>query len=187
MPKPLRLCVVMFAAAFAACGVTTQASPRVVDRRSVPFDLLKKNARPLVATTTPQAAEPVALCFVQDQRLVTVERSLESPVALRDVVNALAESPADVPRLRTAFGGPDLVDRVELRGGVVAVDLTPEVSTLGGNDQLLAIAQVVCSLTARPGVGQVTFTLGGAPVDVPRADGTVTSEPVSRDDYASLL
>jgi hypothetical protein len=36
-------------------------------------------------------------------------------------------------------------------------------------------------------VGLVSFTLEGAPVDVPRGDGSVTSGAVSRDDYAELL
>ncbi len=41
--------------------------------------------------------------------------------------------------------------------------------------------------TARPGVGQVRFTLEGLPVQVPTADGTIASDPLSRDDYLALL
>ncbi len=41
--------------------------------------------------------------------------------------------------------------------------------------------------TARPGVGQVRFTLDGQPVEVPHADGSVGTDAVSRDDYAALL
>ncbi len=47
--------------------------------------------------------------------------------------------------------------------------------------------QLVCTFTARAGIGQVAFTLSGAPVDVPRGDGSLTADPVSRDDYAELL
>jgi spore germination protein GerM len=65
--------------------------------------------------------------------------------------------------------------------------LLPAITELGGDEQLLAVAQLVCTLTARPGVGPVSFTLEGAPVDVPTGDGSLTSGPVSRDDYADLL
>ena len=52
---------------------------------------------------------------------------------------------------------------------------------------MLALGQLVLTATARPGVGQVRFTLEGLPVQVPTADGTVTSDPLSRDDYLALL
>jgi spore germination protein GerM len=83
--------------------------------------------------------------------------------------------------------GPSLVRRVALRAGTAHADLQPALSNLGGTEQLLAIAQLVCTLTHRPGVGLVSFTLDGAPVDVPRGDGSLTAGPVSRDDYADLL
>ena len=71
--------------------------------------------------------------------------------------------------------------------GVAQVDLAAEFAELGSDRQLLAIAQLVLTLTSRPGVGQVAFTLDTAPIDVPRADGTITSDPVTRADYASML
>ena len=172
---------------FGACGVRTEGQPRLLSDDKVPFDLLRPDAAPLVPNASAPVTEPVTLCFVKDEHLVTAPRVLDSPVEFGDVVGALAETPNDQAGLRTALGGPRLVERIELQGGVLAIDLTPEVATLGGNDQLFAIAQIVCSLTARPGVGQIAFTLAGAPVDVPRADGSLTSGTVSRDDYAALI
>ncbi len=76
---------------------------------------------------------------------------------------------------------------VELEGGIASVDVQDSIATLGGDDRRLAVAQIVYTLTARPGVGQVSFTLEGAPVDVPRADGSLVARPVSRDDHTAAL
>ena len=67
------------------------------------------------------------------------------------------------------------------------MDLLPEVSALPADEQLLAVAQIVCTLTGRPGVGQVSFTLQGARLAVPKGDGSLVSSPVARDDYAGLM
>jgi spore germination protein GerM len=71
--------------------------------------------------------------------------------------------------------------------GIAAVDLTPGFAELPGDRQLRAVAQMTCTLTAQPGVGQVRYTLGGSSIAVPRADGSVTGDPVTRQDYGSLL
>ena len=53
----------------------------------------------------------------------------------------------------------------------------------------MAIAQIVLTLTRRPGIGQVQFTLDGEPLAVPERDNvqTVPGALVSRNDYQSLL
>ena len=89
--------------------------------------------------------------------------------------------------MRTAVGSPPVVGEVRLNAGVAHVDVLPSISTLGGDEQLLAVAQLVCTLTGLPGVGLVAFTLDGSPVAVPRGDGSLTNGPVSRDDYDDLL
>ena len=113
--------------------------------------------------------------------------SLDAPITPAGAVAALAEAPrSGSGGRRTAVTG-DLIGKVEVSGGIATVDLRPAISDLGADEQLLAVAQLVCTLTNRPGVGPVAFTLDGAPVDVPRADGSLTSGVVSRDDYADLL
>jgi hypothetical protein len=170
----------------AACSVRAEQRAQVEDDEAVPFDLLDENVPPLLSPSADPAAEAVALCFVQEGVLVKVDSALERPFGLTSIVDALAEPP-EVESLRTAVGDPPLVQEVELVGGVARVDLRPAITELGGEDQLLAVAQLVCTLTGRPGIGLVSFTLEGAPIDVPTGDGSLTSEPVSRDDYADLL
>ncbi len=54
-----------------------------------------------------------------------------------------------------------------------------------GDFQLQAFAQLVQTATGLSGVRDVRFRIGGAPIDAP-TDAGVSSEPVTRDDYASL-
>jgi hypothetical protein len=169
-----------------ACSVRAEQRAQVEGDEAVPFGLLDPDVPPLLPPSTDPSAESISLCFVQDGVLVGVDSPLERPVDLPAIVEALAEAP-DAESLRTALGDPPLVREVELVGGVARVDLRPAITELGGEDQLLAVAQLVCTLTGRPGLGLVSFTLEGSPIDVPTGDGSVTSEPVSRDDYADLL
>lgn len=173
------------AALCAGCTVRSERHAHAEDDASVPFELLEPDAPPLIPTTPGQAGGEVSLCFVRDgERLAVVPATVPEPANLGEVIAALAEPPGD---LRTALGGPSLVRGVALRAGIAHADLQPALSNLGGTEQLLAIAQLVCTLTQRPDVGLVSFTLDGAPVDVPRGDGSLTAGPVSRDDYADLL
>jgi spore germination protein GerM len=75
--------------------------------------------------------------------------------------------------------------------GVATVDLVGELfeGIEGGVEQRRAIAQIVLTLTRRPGIGQVRFTLDGEPLPVPKRGNVLSEpgEPVSRLDYASLL
>jgi spore germination protein GerM len=132
-------------------------------------------------------ADPVGLCFVDDGALVEVGRPLAQPVSLIQLVRALAAPPSrSVRPLRTAVGDR-LVRDVRLRAGVAQVDLRSSIDDVGGDEQLLAVSQIVCTLTSRPGVGLVSFSLDGEPVDVPRPDGSLASGAVSRDDYEEVL
>ncbi len=54
-------------------------------------------------------------------------------------------------------------------------------------DQLKALAQLVCTFTEQRGVGQVQFSVSGSSAEVPRGDGSSTSDPVSRLDYTDLI
>lgn len=171
-----------------ACSVQGQERAQVRDDDAVPFGLLDQDVPPLLPPVPAVVTETVSLCFVDVDAVVAVDAAIDPPIDLPDVVEALAEPPGSAAgSLRTAVGEPPLVRDVRLVAGVARVDLLPAITELGGDEQLLAVAQLVCTLTGRPGVGLVSFTLVGSPVDVPRGDGSLTSGPVSRDDYADLV
>lgn len=185
-----RLSIVAVCAAAAlvgGCAVPAQREARKATNEAVPFALLDPLAPPLVPPPPGQSSEPVSLCFVRDGRLVVVSVELATPVDLRGPLDALAAPPPDAgPLLRTALTEPSIVREVRLLGGIARVDLLSGVSALPTDEQVLAVAQIVCTLTGRPGVGQVSFTLEGARLAVPKGDGSLVTSPVARDDYAGL-
>jgi spore germination protein GerM len=179
---------VLVALAGTACGVTTQRHAHVASDDAVPFGLLQPDAPPLVTSTTEAPSETVGLCFVRGNKIAVVPVAIGSAPTLDEVLAALVEVPDGAPRsLHTALGERSVVRSVRLASGIADVDLATVFSSLGSDEQLLAIAQIVCTLTLRPGVGQVSFTLQGAPIAVPRGGGSITDDPVSRDDYRRLL
>jgi hypothetical protein len=175
--------IVVMVITLGGCGVGAEGHAVTVDPSKVPFALLDPNAAPFLSPSAP-SPDATALCFVDGSELVVVRRSLGSTPDPADVLAALSVAPAG---LRTTIGQPPVIRQVGVRGGVATVDLGGEVSTLSPGDQLLAFGQIVCTLTTRPGIGQVSFTLDGAPLNVPRGDGSLGSGPVSRDDYGALL
>jgi spore germination protein GerM len=181
----LAMCMLALAA---GCGVPAQDQAERARDEAVPFALLDPAAPPIFPSPSGSSSEPVALCFVRDGRLVIVSKEVGAPADLGAALDALASPPPDAgPLLRTALTEPSVVREVRLLGGIARVDLLPEVSALPADEQLLAVAQIVCTLTGRPGVGQVAFTLQGARLAVPKGDGSLVSSPVARDDYAGLL
>ena len=145
------------------------------------------------ATTTTVATELVDLYFVDGTRLAPVPVDLVRGPSPSRVVAALLAGPQGGPAgvgLRSKLPD-DLVNTVVESGtGFVTVDMVGRAfQRIDPIDQRAAIGQLVLTLTERPGVGQVRFTLDGVPLRVPRLDG-LQSEPgeaVSRQDYASLL
>lgn len=171
-----------------SCGVPAEDQATAKSRNDVPFDLLAPEPTTPTTAVAPIATETVTLYLVQaEQHLVAVQRDLVSPVTLQRVAQSLSTRPSAgelAAGLRSALPDDDPVVRaVSEAGGVATVDLAAGFPALAGSDQVFALAQLVFSLTARPGVGRVTFTLDGMATEIPRADGTLTAESVSREDY----
>jgi hypothetical protein len=170
----------------AACSVPVEEAARVQADGEVPFGLLDEEALALVQPPS-EATADVELCFVAGRSLAPVAQPLEASSGPLEVARALAVPPPEPAGLTTALTDGSLVTGVDVRGGVARVDLAPPVATVGSDAQLLLVAQLVCTLTALPGVGQVTFLLDGTPVQVPTADGSLAPGPVARDDYSAMI
>lgn len=167
-----------------AMPTTTLPPPTTVPATTVPATTVPP------PTTRPAPTERVAVWLVRNDRLDPVERTETTLPVTPDRVGALvAAGPVGDERgtgLRTAVRVGDL-GRVTLAGGVATVELQPSFAELDGAEQVLAVAQLVLSLTARPGLGRVAFTLGGEALEAPRADGSLGGLTVSRDDYVALI
>jgi spore germination protein GerM len=174
----------------AGCGVPPDNQATLAAPDSVPFDLLGQ-APSVTATTLPFAqTEKATLFLVQGERLAPVQRELPAPVSVESVLEALVTGPSSTEvqlGLRTALlTTPGLVRSGGVTGGIATVDLGQPFTEIAGRDQIVALAQIVSTVTGLPGVGRVRFTLDGNPVGILRGDGAVTTETVSRDDYATL-
>jgi hypothetical protein len=194
-------CVVA-AGVLAACGLPRDQAYRPVQGDDIPYGLQETTTSTVpttvpIATTTTIAptttttprTDPVTVYFVLGSRLTTVVRQLDKPVSPTEVMIELQQGPQRGERpvgMRSSVQ-PDMIGEVEVVGGIADVDLAPTVLELRGSEQILAFAQIVGTLTERPGIGRVSFSIEGRPVDAPRGDGSLASGSVSRDDYNDLL
>lgn len=161
------------------CGVQPQQRPEPVP--SVP-----------VGTAPPAPEEPGAVrttvWMVRGERLQGVPRSVAS-LDLPSVLASLAAGPTRsevVAGVRTAvvpqfFSGV----RSEVSDRVAVVGATEQFAGLAGDDQLLAVAQLVWTVTEVPGVRRVRLEIDGRAVDVP-TDRGLTGLPVGRADVSSV-
>lgn len=173
----------------AGCGVPTQDSADVAAREEVPFGLLDADRQPVAGANPSQGVVVEVFLYSEDQeRLVAVERRIRSGSA-QAALAELEEPPTSTEQLAgltSALSDVDGISTVEVSDRVVEVDLTEAFADIGGSDQLLALAQIVYTATARPGVDEVTFRLDGERVEIPIGDGTLTTGTVDREDYEQL-
>src|SRR5581483_8942546 len=160
-------CALVACGLLAACGVQPDRTASVENDRNVPFDLLDRSASTAPATTVVDRTTDVYL--VDGDHLRAVHRPATSdPAAL---VAALVQGP-------TADEGTT---------GLRTAVLGPAFTTVNVDQQILALGQLVFTLTSLPGVNRVRFQLDGETTKVTRADGSTVTGAVSRADYDSLL
>jgi hypothetical protein len=178
------------------CGVPDDGGARTIAMDDIPFGLADPSTTstttasslaspPIDYPTTTRLAEPVLLFFARDADFVPVTRRLPYPVSVTSVIAALARGPQpgdEPPGIRSVIG-PEDVENIRVRAGIASVELSSRLQELPLAEQRLAVAQLVLTLTDRPGIGQVLFTVNDEAVEVPRLNGSIARGPVSRDDY----
>lgn len=168
------------------CAVRADRSIEHIDDHSVPFGLLDPKAPAVVAVN---GGRTVSVCLLKEDKLAVVSRKLPNDAGLLDVASALSaltDAEAETG-LQTKLTGPDEIRSVTLQAGTASVDFAKTSEQTLTADPLATIAQLVCTLTAQPGVGLVAFTVNGLAIEVPRADGSLSDQPVTRDDYRPLF
>ena len=176
------------ALALAACGVPKQDSAERVEDDRVPYQLLDRNSGG-TADGSQIGSRNAVIYLAVGGRLVPTVRSLPPPLTLPRLLRALGRGPTKpeaASGIRTALPFEDTPTDVRIARGTATMKLPTSFTTLSRADQVLALAQIVYTVTDQPGIGQVQFTLDGAPIDIPRADRSLTSQPVSREDYLAL-
>lgn len=169
------------------CATRPESSARRIDRSTVPFGLL---ARDQGAGTSDLGDGVLALYYVGADRLVEVARSTPEPEGAGVALEALLDGPTDLELangLATALPTSGIARLVDTANGTALVRLAPGFRDGTVPNQATALAQIVYTLTAVPGITAVQFSVDDQRVAVPRADGSLTERPVGPDDYAALL
>jgi hypothetical protein len=171
-------------ATLAGCGIPAEPQARPVERPPGPFGAL--------ATTAAPAPDPgvVAETFflTRDAAVIPVTRRVRGDRTVHDVMADLMAAPNDAERAAgfgSALTGANLAGTVALTDNLAVVALTAAPD--GRSDQVLAYAQVVCTLDARPDVSGVIFTLHNEQVGVPGGTGVLSEGPLTTADYATLI
>ncbi|GAA1435131.1 hypothetical protein GCM10009616_31420 [Microlunatus lacustris] len=159
------------------CGVTSQDAPVLLPVQPTS-----------TASSTPAESNgyDVTVYFVHLGRLAPVSRPApdSSPeTALRLLVDGPSAWEA-ATGLETALV-PQKFSSVLGSRGALTVEVGPEFANIAGDNQLLAVAQLVWTATDRaPGV-LVRLTVEGKPIEVPTDDG-LSRLPVGRADYTTV-
>lgn len=167
----------------------TTSTTTTTTTTTIPSTTTPETVPTTIETTTTLALEPLPLYFVAGNQLTPVMKDFPRPASPAQVLTALmAGPPADAGvGLRTVLP-PDSFASVNVNGGVAQVDLRGSAFSQIASDQYpLAFGQLVLTLEQR-GIGSVTFSLDGAPLAVPKGDGSLTEVggAVTFDDYEVL-
>jgi hypothetical protein len=166
--------------ALAGCGVPVDRGPSALPRKGVPFGLLQPSPRSTTTTSVVSPAEsPVQIFLLAPSgHLVAVARAVPTASeSLATVLAALVRGPTNTEAaagLATAVPAQTVVLGAVIGTNEVAtVNLGGTFGQLVGQAQIQAVAQIVFTAGALPGVTGVSFELAGKAADVPVASGAL--------------
>ncbi|MFP5319815.1 MAG: GerMN domain-containing protein [Acidimicrobiia bacterium] len=186
--RPVLALAAVLLTGLAACGVPQDPQPRAIPADRVPFGLLDTEALPS-ASSAGEGLDEVVVYLVAQERLAGATRKVQGPVTAETVIRALLGGPTAEEAARGLRSALDSSVELSTRGRtgvVVAVELGETFSTTGATDEILAVAQIVYTLTALTGIEAVRFMVEGEPIEVPAGDGTLRSAPVGRADFGPV-
>lgn len=178
----------------AGCGLPSGGA-RTVDDADVPYHLLSDRPDPEPDGTSDQSTSTGPLVFWVDPGGLLVPRPAPEPCRsdveelLSGLLVTMSGGPSDQDRsdgLATALPPGSGLDLVEVDGDLVVVEVVTE-AELSAERLPVAVGQVVLTMTSAPGIRQVSFVNDGEPVQIPLADGALTTTPVTPSDYVSLV
>jgi Sporulation and spore germination len=175
----------LVAVVLTGCGVTPQDSARQVDP---PRGQPAWQSQPLSPDDTGAMRE--RLYLIRGDEIVPVLRHVPAEPTLDGLMDDLLAGPTEAERkagLTSALLGDDIITGVHMADNNAVVELAATLGDTSRNDQVLALAQIVLTLTAHPPVTGVSFTSNGQSVAVPVADGSLSTGPLTAADYHALL
>ena len=209
-PFGLAAVVVSVAVLAAACGVndtgsaegitpglglddTAPTTTSTTTTTTVPTQSTVVVSTTSTSTKTPVQTESVQLWFISGTTLNAITTSLTYQASLDQVMAALQRGTAELgpaaSTLRTAVPAFPRLSAVDNGNCTATVELPADFfNTIQTPDQRLAIAQIVLTLTLRPGIGGVKFTSAGEDAAVILGSGEQSGkgQVVTRADYRPL-
>jgi spore germination protein GerM len=175
------------ALAATGCGLPPSGKVTRVDPTTVPYRLLE--ASPTSPTNPDAGGRPVRIYLIADNRLVAVKRQVFGnnvpSTALRSLF--LGPSPLEARHgLTSDVPAQTHLISLDVKGTTATLDLTDEFGTVGGTAQVLAVAQIVYTVTSTRDINSVRISINGKPVEVPNGTGSLSSAPRARSDYRTL-
>lgn len=168
------------------CGVPLDSRPETVGDNQIPEGLRPVDS---ATPTVSERLESIDVWFVRDDRVVAVSHRAPGPVGPESAVDAVLEGPTEAEqgdKLRSAIPDAGAIIGVEAAGGVATVDLAATFADIPASDQVLALAQLVLTLTDLRGIGRVRFEVDDVQIAVPLPNGDTSEDSVSRDDFIDL-
>jgi spore germination protein GerM len=183
--------LVSLSLALGACGITRDPAPR-----DIPADQRKSLDDRAAAGATDTGNRAVKLYFLAPTGQGVADRLQSSTRAVandaesiaRELLKGLNETDRD-RKLRTSIpGGIALLGASTTADGTAVVDLDNAFFNARGDQQSIAVAQIVFTMTAMPGVTEVRLLVDGRPREWPRGNGTLQSpdRALRREDFAEL-
>jgi spore germination protein GerM len=168
------------------CGVPLQDEPAPIEPQSIPSRLQS----PRTPTATPSAEmTTVQVNFVRKNRLVSLEREVSGTDVLAEVIQALKAGPTEAEQrdgITSALPPGITLTVAATQGTSVGLELSGETNGRSATENVLAVGQIVLSVTALQSVDEVTFWRDGSPVEALLADGALTTKPLTAADYEAL-
>lgn len=165
-----------------ACGVGPQHQPTTLASAGPTW------TEPSTGSS-PTAGLSIQVFLVRGGHLVQVWRQSSGGQRLSDVLHALLESPSPQDRaagLDSAIPASVNTLQATVVRGVVRLQVPPPFDALPSRERVLAVAQLVYTLTAQLPVRGLQLMAGSKAVDTPVGSGRLVSRPVTRADFAQL-
>lgn len=169
--------------AVTSCGVPDDSEPRALPPEV--SDLLAPTTPPV---TTSGTEDTTPLYFLEDQRLVRVDRRTDRPSSPEEVFELLLAGPTEDEQnaglTSNIPADANLLGATPDSDGVLVIQLGPKLGTITGTAAKAAYAQLMLTADAI-GWDRVRFVVDGKPVDAPTDDGN--QRVVQASDYSPPL
>lgn len=172
--------------ALSACAVGADSTPRDIEQGTVVVREPSDVAQPAVGAGRIYLTVPGV--SGDPTRLRSVARDVgDDPDAVTAALLAGPNTDEFADQLRSAIPvGLQVLGLQRRSGGVIEVNVTGELRQLSGDTQVLALAQIVYTLSELSGVRSVRVTVDGASVQWPDGSGELTTGPLTVYDFPGL-